>query len=528
MPLQDIIQQFITYLRGMWRYRWYSMAAAWIIAIGGWVFIMQLDDEYSSSARVSVNTDSLLRPLLSGLALQSNVKQRVVLMTRRLLTRPILEKIIKETDLDLLVTDSASMNAMVAMLRKKIRIQSAKRSNIYTISVNFKDPKIAKNIVQTLVTIFVEETLGGSRTDSSSAQIFIENQIKLYGEKLRAAEERKREFAKKYAGKLTGVTGGYYQKLQVERSLYESALLELREVEFRRDELKSQMLGEEPVFGIFKNESEQQLYPHPLDDRIRQMQLDLNGLLLQYTEQHPQIISLKERIEDLTEKRVNDLATLPKRNNTRLDKNPVYQQMKIEYGRAEAEVSALKVRVQGYEKRVEKFQKLSDTVPEIEAKLNDLNRDYALNKRNYDTLISRLESAKLGQAAENTGDDIKFEVIDHARIALKPSGPKRALLSTAAIIGGLIFGLIIAFLMSQLRPVFYDQRTLRQVTGLPVFGSVTRIWTPQLLMKKRIEFGGFLSVGLVLGVLYLGVIFVGTSAPELQDQVRNTMRTISK
>ena len=167
-------------------------------------------------------------------------------------------------------------------------------------------------------------------------------------------------------------------------------------------------------------------------------------------------------------------------------------------------------------------------MPEIEAKLNDLNRDYALNKRNYDALITRLESAKLGQAAEKTGDDIKFEVIDQARIALTPSGPKRILLSTVAFIGGLIIGLVVAFLMSQLRPTFYDQRTLRQVTGLPVFGSVSRVWTPQLLMKKRIEFGGFVSVGLILCVAYLGVIFIGTSAPELKDQVKNTVRAISK
>jgi len=85
---------------------------------------------------------------------------------------------------------------------------------------------------------------------------------------------------------------------------------------------------------------------------------------------------------------------------------------------------------------------------------------------------------------------------------------------------------LLAILLSQLRPTFYDQRTLRQITGLPVFGSVSRIWTPQLLLTKRVEFGGVLSVTVLLAVVYVGIIYVGMANPELSTSISKSVRSV--
>lgn len=528
MPLQEIIQQILTYLRGIWRYRWYAMIVAWVVTVSGWVFVMQLPDEYNAAARVHVDTESVLRPLLRGLALETNIAQRVTLMTKKLLTRPTLEKVARMADLDIHATTPQAMDALVANLQKSIKISATKQDNLYRISASYSDPRIAQLIVQSLVTLFVEETLGASREGSTAAQTFLQQQISEYEQKLRDAENRIKEFKQHYMGNMPGSGGDYVLKLQAAKNELETSQLNLREVQNRRDEIYRQIEGEEPVFGVTESKFAQ---THPLDGKIEQLKNDVDELLLQFTEQHPKIIAIKETIAVLQKQRADDLAAVPENQkvaSSTLDKNPVYQQMKISLGNADAELSVLTVRVKEYEERVAALTKQAQRVPEIEANYSDLNRDYSLHKQNYDTLLARLESAKLSEQAGKTGDDVTFEVIEAAQLPGEPAGPNRALFSAVALLAGLILGSLVAFLMSQLRPTYYDQRTLRQATGLPVFGSVSRIWTPELLVRKRIEFGGFLSVGVLLAVAYGGVIFINLSPSELTNQMVGSVRLISK
>ena len=91
--MQQLLEQLIIHARGTWRYRWYAIALIWVFALAGWTAVFVMPDRYEASARVYVDTDSLLRPLLRGLAVQTNLEQRVRLMTRALLSRPNLEKI---------------------------------------------------------------------------------------------------------------------------------------------------------------------------------------------------------------------------------------------------------------------------------------------------------------------------------------------------------------------------------------------------------------------------------------------------
>ena len=100
MQIHETIQQVITYLRGIWRFRWYAMGISWLVAVVGWVYVSALPDQYQSSAQVLVDTDSMLRPLLRGLAVESNIDQRVQLMTTTLMSRPNLEKLARMTDLE--------------------------------------------------------------------------------------------------------------------------------------------------------------------------------------------------------------------------------------------------------------------------------------------------------------------------------------------------------------------------------------------------------------------------------------------
>ena len=84
--MHELSGQLLAYLKATWRFRWYAVVFAWLAAIGGWIAVYLTPDRFEASARVYVDTQSVLRPLLSGLAVQPNVDQLVMMMSRTLIT----------------------------------------------------------------------------------------------------------------------------------------------------------------------------------------------------------------------------------------------------------------------------------------------------------------------------------------------------------------------------------------------------------------------------------------------------------
>ncbi len=77
------------------------MALAWIVGVVAGLVIYQMPDKYESSARVYVDTQLVLRPLMAGLAVQPNIDQQIAMLSRTLISRPNVEKLINMADLDL-------------------------------------------------------------------------------------------------------------------------------------------------------------------------------------------------------------------------------------------------------------------------------------------------------------------------------------------------------------------------------------------------------------------------------------------
>ena len=71
--MEELVTQITSYLRGMWRYRWWGMALAWIVGVVAGLVIYQMPDKYESSARVYVDTQSVLRPRPVSMALPARI-----------------------------------------------------------------------------------------------------------------------------------------------------------------------------------------------------------------------------------------------------------------------------------------------------------------------------------------------------------------------------------------------------------------------------------------------------------------------
>src|SRR5699024_9108074 len=288
------------------------------------------------------------------------------------------------------------------------------------------DPQLARHVVQSILNIFVERILGSSRKDTNTAQQFIEQQIKAYGKLLDTAEKRLMDFKRKHVGEMPDERGNYYQRLQSESHSLKVARTGLNMAINRRDELKLQLAGKEPVFGFGMNTL--QAYSgnadSPIDARIQTLQEQLDEVLLKYTDKYPAVTTLREKIAMLREQKKR-YSPLPEKSQDEVDSsdgidtdnyktggNFYYQQMQISLAEDNADVASRKAQVDALAESVKELRERVDTIPKVEAELASLNRDYGIYKENYNKLLARREAAKMGGKVDESPESVKFRVVD--------------------------------------------------------------------------------------------------------------------
>ncbi len=192
--------------------------------------------------------------------------------------------------------------------------------------------------------------------------------------------------------------------------------------------------------------------------------------------------------------------------------NPVYQSVRLALNQSEVEVAALRRELSGHEAKVAELRKLVNSMPEVEAELTRLNRDYDLTKAQYMALVERLEQARLGQTAEKSDAGVRFDILDPPQASFRPVSPRRPPLVAGILLASLAAGAALAFVLHLLHPVFNHTRELEQETGLPVLGVVSMTGLDDYLKATRRSYfrlaavaGGLFAVFVVVLLVSLGV-----------------------
>ena len=509
--MSEIVEQTVDYLRGVWRNRWYALGCAWLVCAVGWGVVYMLPDQYQASARVFVDTQSILRPLLQGLAVEVNPDAQVGLVARTLLSRPNLEQIARRSGLDVLVKeDPVAMDRLLNRLSQQINLLGTGRENpnLYSITFENRDPRLAKQVIEAVVDVFQVNLVGDTRQDAEAAQRFLDEQAGLYETRLREAENRLKEFKLKNIGRMPSEGQTYNVRLQQAAADLSTVRLELTQAENRRNSLQRQL--QEALQQQLKGDSE--VVVLPIDQRIQTLEQNLDELLIKFTEKHPDVNILRLTIADLKKQRERDrvryAASLARSGGgVRGGQNvTLYQQLKVREAEEEANIASLQTRADEYVKRYQDLQAQISTLPKIEAELAALNRDYEVNRQQYDQLLARRESARLSQQAEQSKQDIRFKIVDPPRAPLKPTGPTRLLFMTMVLGAGLGAGVGLAFLIAQLWPTVGSRRSLMQITDIPVFGSVSLVLSPAAQRRARLQTVVYASLLGVLLLTYAGLI----------------------
>jgi polysaccharide chain length determinant protein (PEP-CTERM system associated) len=529
--MEELLKQALTVGRGMWKYRWPALIVAWVVAAVGVVVVMQIPDRYEARARIYVDTQSILRPLMSDLTVMPNVQQQVVMLSRTLISRPNVEKLIRMADLDLNAKTKAQQEEMIADLMKDLRIASAGReNNLYVLSYQDSDRQKAQRVIQSLVSIFVESSLGASRRDADSAKTFLDEQIRQYAQRLDEAELALKEFRLRNIDRQLAVGGAdSLARVNELSTQLDQARLQLREAENARDSAKAQLeaIKANPRAASgglgMRRDAARTLATPELDSRIDATKRNIDALLLRYTEQHPDVVSARRLLKDLETQKETELARLREEaeaasaaasdaTDTADGGSPMVQQLGQMVASAEVQVATLRARVAEIGSRHAQAIQQLRTSPALEAELAQLNRDYAMHKKNYDDLVARRETVTMTGELDTAGV-AQFRLIDPPRVDDKPAAPNRLLLLPLALVAGLGAGLLVAFAASQLRPVFHDGSELRTKTQLPLLGVVSAVVSDVSQRRQRMELVKFWSASGSLLLLFMaGMVLMALMA----------------
>jgi len=480
--MQQILEEVLDYLKGIWLKRRYLMIATWLICPLGWFAVSQMPDIYKSDARVFADTQSILGPILRGMTVQVNPDVHVNLMVKTLLSRPNLERIARMTDLDVQATTPKQFDAIIKRLKSGISLRKTggRNQNIYNIGFSDNDPVMARDVVQSVLTVFIENTQGADRRDSDSANKFLDSQISEYEKRLLKAEARLTSFKQKYSGVLPNQTGGYYAKLNNSKEQLKKLELTLLETKTQLSTSKAKLNpSTTPDTAQQNNIVNSNSIKTTYDGRITDLEVQLDSLQLRYTEQHPDVKEVQRRLEHLTKQRISEIDQYLASNDENADEymtisqNPVIQDIQIQVNQLEAQVAALQVRVSNYRNIVKELESKIHTLPEIEAELKQLNRGYGITKNQYEQFLKRKEQTTIGQSANETTSKVNFKVIDPPRVPLTPTGPKRLLFYAVVTFLGAGVGIGLSFLFSQINPVVTSSSQVSRATGIPIFGIVS-------------------------------------------------------
>lgn len=478
-----------SYLEIFFRRKWLFLTPTLICCGLAIAWSFTIPPKYRSSTIVLVEEEKVSNPLISGLAVSTTVKDRLPTITKILLSRPLLEQVIRELNLDKGLNSSLEIESLIEALRNNISVQLI-GMDILKVTAEDKSPEICQKLANAITTLFIKHNLELQTKETNAGIEFLKNQKEIYEKKLKDAEKALREFKEKHQVELSMKASQEIAKLvgtNISSPLVNVEVL--RHTEYRDDliklnlQLKEALNRKEQLEKQLSSEKEYIAYEKLVDPVIRQLEQDLvekqvslAKLEVDATQDHPLVIRYKREIEEL-KKKIQERKSQSLSGADKEILNPIYQEIKQELMKIEREIESLKTRIKLTELYLQEHIETIKNIPKQEEELANLQRDYNINAQIYADLTARLETAYITQRLELQEKGTKFRIIESARVPLKPFKPNRKFMAFAGTGLGMLIGIGLIFLVEMTDHSFTEVNQLRNFLNIPVLGSISQILT---------------------------------------------------
>lgn len=473
------LQQIIHLLqREIWEKRrlfsvLYLVTSALFLGIG-WVW----PKEYTSSSAIFVDEQNILRPLMEGSAVTTDVADRAKLAREIIFSQAVMGKVLTQFELADSDASDVEIERIISEIQDDTQIQNAGR-NLIRITYTDLEPMRAFRITDFFTEEFIAKSISAKQNESASAYNFIDSQVAEYHSKLKQAEEALKEFRSQNLDASPGSQSTVEVRIIELRRRYEGTQLELREANIRKEELQRQMSGEVAVSASLSREGQ-------FNERLVGLQNQLEELRLRYHDDYPDIVSIKSQIASIEKSLAAEQESRLRGENlssggissSRSAENALYQELRSSLSATETLIATLKARLDETNEQLKKEEDRIIRINEVDARLAELTRDNQVLQDQYAQLSRQRERAYLSMKIDAENQGVTFKVQEPASVQVTPQGIRFAHFVAAGLIMSLMVPIGIIYGLTLIDQKVRLESVVSETLALPVLASVYHMNTP--------------------------------------------------
>jgi len=526
------------YLTLVSRRRWFIIVPFCLAVIVGMALIFMLPKIYEATTMILVQPQRVPEKMVASVV-DSDIENRINTLSQQVLSRSNLERVIDQFKL---FSDPKAANMLMEdkleSLRKRIKVEvgratrSRREADSFTISFWSSDPQTTMQVANGLATFFIDENLKSREGMAVGTSDFLESELEAMRKRLEEQEQLLKKFREKNMGELPEQLDSNLRILDTLKTQLAQKEDSLRSARVSLVALESEMSIRQGAIAAMRpppgpaatgRENEDQMSLDQLKDKLA-------GLRASYTDQHPDVVRLKTRIDKLekqqasappaSDKEGEDGAATGRYASAQLNAETTRQKAVIlgSIRALEAEIARGNQEIRDHQRRIE-------ATPRREQELLTIKRDYENIKASYSSLLNRKLEADIGVNMEKKQKGEQFQVIDVARLPQKPVSPDLPKLFMITIVAGLGLGAGCIFLLETMDTSVRRLDNLEEEIGLPVLAMVPRIFTSEDRKRHRMVVAATTAsivVALALTAVFAVLVFKG-AGPTL-DLLRQTAR----
>jgi polysaccharide chain length determinant protein (PEP-CTERM system associated) len=407
-----------------------------------------LPRKYQASSTIFIEKN-VISELVKGITVSPSMEDTIKVLTYAITSRTLLTKVVDNLEMNLQHGSKASNDEIVKDLQKRIEVSVKDKGSLFIISFSDSNPRIARDVVNTLVRLYIEENLSSKRGESYEATSFLSEQIGTFKEKLDKAETAVNQYKSEKGGIIAIDEAKLFEGISLAQQKLHELEIQRRQLEATRQDLAK---GNAPLRGT-----------------LSALQKQLEELQAKYTDSYPEIIRVKAEIESLKSQISNSKG--------QTISTP-------ELTRVEAQINALRASEESLRRYIGTNQATLRNIPSAKAGLEQLQIEKENQKNLYNALVARHGQSEVGKQMEVQDKSMTFRVVDPAILPAKPASPNRLMIMLGGIVAGLGGAFGILFLLDSMNSSLKSSDAARQF-GLPVLAVIPKIDEPALIARQR-------------------------------------------
>ena len=459
--------------------RKWIIVAVWVVVTGiGAVFVLQKPKLYRSGAEIIIQSGDVASP--SQQAVSVSISERLRNLRPIILSRTSIEKLIADFNLYAEMRKSVPMDSVVGFVKGTVSVDVKGRDS-FSVAVIHRDPRIAQLLADRLSKQFIE----GSVSDAVRKARETVQQLQIvngeYNEDLKVKDEKIRLFQEENSDALAAaqmqdpIAGlrAELRNLGENRRVTNERIISLREERSRLRESRPQT-GPDPQVRTFQ----QQL----AEARSRRKRL-----VEVYTDRHPDVVEVGQQIQALEAQLAQAKSTAPAPRVA----DPNLTNVEREIADAEREKRRFESDERELIRRIRQAEVIGSKTPKVVAMLLQLTRD---RDQVADALLQfrqELQRAVFNLRVLENQMGERFHLQDPANLPNVPDGSRVSLVLAGVVVGGILAGICVAFVVVYFDQTVFNEYELKNVTDLPVlvsvadYGGATRQETRALVVRAE-------------------------------------------